>query len=331
MVMYMKSLIPVIQQCQSPKILVIGDIILDYYHFGTVTRISPEAPIPVIHIQQKRYQLGGAAAVAVSLQTLGAQVTLAGVIGEDYTGAIVKKRLHEKDITSLLITENNRPTTTKTRFIANHHHLLRADEEITDELPEPSEQAFINTLIDVIPSFDLLLLSDYRKGALSLATIKAITTTSAKHDIPIICDPKRLNLTDYTGVTLLTPNRKEAAYASGIELTTPKTWKTAGKTIIESTGCPVVLITLDKDGIFAYFRNGQSIHAKTVSREVVDVTGAGDTLAAALSLILAGKPFNENTVSEAMHIANAACAVSIQHIGVYAVTREDIINSLHEI
>jgi len=301
------------------KILVVGDVMLDRYWFGEVDRISPEAPVPVIKVKRVEERPGGAANVARNIAALSAQSTLLSVIGDDEAGACLKKLLNEhQNLNALLHQDNTISTIIKLRAIARHQQLLRIDFETS-----PSHEVLNAALEDFraqMPMADVVILSDYGKGGLThIAEMIRLARVAGKH---VLVDPKGDDYARYRGATILTPNRSEFREVAG-------SWKTEGELTLKAEQLrnelqlDALLITRSEDGMSLY-RSNDVQHEPTHTREVFDVSGAGDTVIATLAVMLAcGADF-----PEAMHIANRAAGIVVGKLGTAVVSREEIIEDL---
>ena len=300
------------------SILVIGDLILDEYLYGEVERISPEAPVQVVDIKDKSETLGGAANVANNIVSLGAKVFLAGVIGDDESGSIFIEKLKEKGIPADgIFIDSLRPTTKKTRIIANNQHVIRLDQESREKISFEIEKKIIDFALANIEKIDAVVISDYAKGVVTEKIISSILRGS--HQKIIIVDPKGKDFTKYRGVTAITPNRKEAIQASG-----QKDIIKAGKKFLDELALKVVFITLGKDGIFLIEKDRNYSFIPASAKEVYDVSGAGDTVISCISLSLAaGLSYYESA-----YLANIAGGIAVGKLGTAAVLKEELLDAL---
>lgn len=309
----------------APNILVIGDLMLDHYIFGSANRLSPEAPVPIVNVNKETKIIGGAANVASNLIELGAKVQLAGLIGDDVPGEEIKALLAAKNIDiSLILKDQSRITTVKTRIIAGTHQIVRIDnEDIHDILPD-LETSFINLLSDHIAHADLVILSDYNKGLLTHSLSLKIINLCNSLNKRVIVDPKGLDYSKYQGAFIIKPNRKELAEASKTErINTEEALIKAANVILNTTGASYLIVTLSEAGIAIISKNNCKV-IPVVATEVYDVTGAGDTVIATLSYCLA----LGFTIEEASMVANYAASIVIKHIGSATTTTDEIITSL---
>jgi D-beta-D-heptose 7-phosphate kinase/D-beta-D-heptose 1-phosphate adenosyltransferase len=304
---------------RTPEILVVGDIILDHYLYGITNRISPEAPVPIVECNEERWVLGGAANVANNLVAIRAKVTLAGIVGEDDNGALVKNIVKSKGINDLICTSKNRKTTTKTRVISNNHQLLRIDKEDKYPILNIEETELFNKISLNIGNFDCIIISDYSKGLLTDTLIRKIIEISNQNNIKVLVDPKTPPYIKYSGAYLIKPNKKEAMLETGVNIVDENTFSIAAHQIQTTTSCEVVVITLSEDGVGIYNKNINKV-LPTKAKEIFDVTGAGDTFIATLSFAIAkGK-----SIIESCEIANYASGVVIGKHGCVTVDYKEI-------
>ncbi|HYZ24397.1 MAG TPA: D-glycero-beta-D-manno-heptose-7-phosphate kinase [Rhodopila sp.] len=316
----------VVRNFHSARVLVIGDVILDRYVTGAVSRLSPEAPIPVLRPQDRRATLGGAANVALNIATLGGHAVLIGAIGHDAAGDEIEALIrNEGGITSGLVRIDRRPTTAKTRFMTGSHQLLRLDEETTSPLDNVGLEAVMRAVEAHLAGADIVVLSDYAKGVLCDGVLDALLTRANEAGRMIIADPKRADFTAYRGATILTPNENEVRVATRIEAEHDAEADRAGRVALDATGGQAVLVTRSSKGLTLVRRDQETLHLPTRAREVADVSGAGDTLVAALAVALgAGAPLHE-----AAMIANATAGISVGKQGTATVSLQELLDWLH--
>ena len=284
----MPNFMPALSRFQAAKVLVAGDVMLDQYWFGDVSRISPEAPVPVAKIGQTEHRAGGAANVARNIAALGGQAALLAVVGEDEAADSLAKLLVQDNIANHLIRSPDAPTTLKLRVLARNQQLIRLDFEAAPDLG--SLKTVRQQYAKLVSQYDAVILSDYGKGVLNeVAAMIAAARAAGK---PVLIDPKGADFSKYAGATLLTPNR---AKAQGLR---------------ETLGLDALLVTRSEEGMTLYRADGQT-HQPTRAQEVYDVSGAGDTVIAAMGLSLAAG----YTLPEAMHTANAAAGVVVAKLG----------------
>ncbi len=304
----------------NPKILVVGDLMIDHYLWGKCERISPEAPVQVVVIEKETSVLGGAGNVIHNLRALGASVGVLSVIGNDDNAQELKTLLHEIDInTNTLVVQENRNTSKKSRIIASHQQVVRYDKESTEDISNEVQAQILEHFVQEIASYDIVLLSDYGKGVLTDALTRKLIATAQKAGKKVLVDPKGTNYAKYAGAYLLTPNKKEAIEASGIEIQDEETLLEAIVQLKNTCGLAVSLITLSEDGIAIYDENLRT--HPTVAREVYDVTGAGDTVIASLGFALACG----YDIDKAVQFSNLAAGVVVGKLGSATATLNEII------
>jgi D-beta-D-heptose 7-phosphate kinase / D-beta-D-heptose 1-phosphate adenosyltransferase len=304
-------------------VLCVGDLMLDEFVYGEVSRISPEAPAPVIAVQRSETNIGGAGNVARNIASLGARCIFAGLIGEDEAGAKLKAQLaQEGGIESVLVSDPSRPTTLKMRFVSEHFstHMLRADWELAAPASAEIEQKLIDAILPQLARADIVLLSDYAKGVLTARVIRNIIDAARKLGKRVIVDPKSANFAIYRGASLLTPNRKEFAEATRSRADSDQSIADAAQDAMYLADCEAMLVTQSEDGMTLVTRKGESIHVPALPVKVRDVSGAGDTVAAALALSLAAGADWE----AALRVANAAAAVAVSKKGTATVTSAEL-------
>ena len=296
-------------------ILCIGDVMLDDFVYGDVSRISPEAPAPVIRVNREDVIIGGAGNVARNIVSLGARCLFVGVIGDDPAGRLLRSAFDRgrSGITSRLVVDPQRPTTRKLRFVSEHHstHLLRADWELAKPVNAKIEAALIKHALALLPRADAVVLSDYAKGVLTPRLIRAVIERARKLKKPVIVDPKGNDFSIYRGATIITPNRKELGDATRLAVGTIDELAAAASALTRVVGSKAVVVTLSEEGMLLQTRGNAPVHVPAYSVKVRDVSGAGDTVAAVLALMLAlGADFEA-----AMRAANAAAAVVVGKSG----------------
>lgn len=326
-----RKLITMVRNWPSPKIVLVGDFMLDSYVYGDAERISPEAPVPVLRTVRREHRVGGAGSVANDLIALGARVTCIGVVGEDESGTHIRTQLASlgADV-SHLVTAPDRPTTTKERLVglAQHRHpqqLLRVDHDPT----EPLGQDTVNELIDrAIASLDnsvVLCLEDYAKGVIDQRLCHTLVERANQMGVISLVDPSpKASYETYRGCTCVTPNRIEAYNATGIAVTTTEAAEQASRRIVESYGIGSAVVTLDREGAFVADNRGLCEHVPTRPRSVYDNTGAGDMVLATLAMALGAGA----TLVEAAMLANIAGGLEVQKFGAVEVSRDEIISDL---
>lgn len=279
------------------RVLVVGDVMIDSYLIGKVERISPEAPVPVVALQQRDNLLGGAANVALNIQSLGAEAILCSVIGNDMQGDLLLNLMEKEGLkTDGIIRSDERITTTKFRIISNRMQMLRVDEEIDTDLNEKDSIDIINCISNLIRDQkpDVIILQDYNKGVLSPGVIESVAEIAAKNGIPVAVDPKKKNFTAYKNITLFKPNLKEIneGLKTDVDPLSAESLQKAAEILHTSQNIALVMITLSEHGIFISFKDSNGISSKIIPaemRSIADVSGAGDTVISVAALCLAAK------------------------------------------
>ena len=305
----------------SCRLLVVGDLMIDEYVWGNVDRISPEAPVQVVAVNNEDYTLGGSGNVVNNLVALGAGVSVLGVVGAGRIGQqLIRKMADLGSDTSGIIQETGRPTTQKTRIIAEHQQVLRIDRETKKEISRQTFATICALAEKIIPEVDVILISDYGKGLITRNLIARLVSLARAYGKITIGDPKGRDFSKYAGVSLLTPNKKEASLASGVEIEDEAGIALAGSILLEKSVADQLLITCGKDGM-VFFESGRKPYTiRTKAREVYDVSGAGDTVVAVLGLgIAAGLP-----VKDAVVMANTAAGIVVGKVGTATVTRKEL-------
>ena len=302
-----------------PKILVIGDLMIDHYLWGKCERISPEAPVQIVNIDKENSVLGGAGNVINNLRALESNVDVLSVIGNDTTAKELEALLESIEVKSdMLIIEQNRKTSKKSRLIASQQQVLRYDNESIEDISSNSETQIINKLSAIISNYDVVILSDYGKGVLTTKLTQEIISISNKNKVKVFVDPKGKDYSKYKGAYTLTPNKKEAIEASNILINDNESLEKAIKKLKEECELEVSLITLSESGI-AIFDDNLRIKP-TVAREVYDVTGAGDTVIASIAFAIA----NHMKIDDAIQFANLAAGVVVGKIGSATASLDEI-------
>lgn len=304
-------------------VLCIGDLMLDEFVYGEVSRISPEAPAPVIAVQRSESNIGGAGNVARNVAALGAHCIFVGLVGGDDTGKSLKSALgNEPRIEPVLISDPSRPTTRKVRFVSEHFstHMLRADWEQAAPASKEIEQKLIDCILPLLPRVDIVLLSDYAKGVLTPRIIRSVIDAARERGTRVIVDPKNLNFEIYRGATLLTPNRKEFAEATRSRAESEAEISAAAQQAMQIANCEALLITQSEHGMTLVPRKGTPIHVPAHQVKVRDVSGAGDTVAAVIAVLLAAGADWET----ALRSANAAAAVAVSKKGTATVSLAEL-------
>jgi rfaE bifunctional protein kinase chain/domain len=305
----------------------VGDIGLDEYVLGQVKRISPEAPVPILEVEKEEWRLGLAANVAQNVVSLGGEAILVSVVGQDNTADQLKELLQSAGInTQNLVTDETRPTTKKTRVMAQHHHLVRVDYEVRKYLSQKSFAVLVQKLKDLMPSCDGVILQDYAKGVISQDMVQKVIEIAHAHGKKVFVDPHRANPAEfYQNADLIKPNYDEAIALSGLNFDdireVPNKVEKIGNEILQKTKANEVVITRGKEGM-SLFSQGQILKVPTFARQVFDVTGAGDTVIAALSLALvAGLSLPESCM-----LANYAAGFVVGKVGCVPCSMEDLVD-----
>jgi len=318
----MEKLKRLVKKIKNKNIAVIGDIIVDHYIWGDVERISPEAPVPVVFVKKEEYKPGGASNTCNNIISLSGKTTLFGTIGNDEIGkrAILKFKNINIDTSSIII-DSSRPTTLKTRIIARKQQVVRVDKEKTEKLKKEISDKILNNLEEKINEFDGIIISDYGKGVVNRYLLSKLIPFVVKKKKIITVDPKTEHFFYYKNVTSLTPNHFEASSAIHLRCETDKEVETAGKKIMKKLNSTSLLITRGEKGMTLFTRD-KIYHIPTVAKEVFDVTGAGDTVIATLTMALSsGIDFLNSS-----KIANVAAGIVIGKIGAATTTIQEILN-----
>jgi D-beta-D-heptose 7-phosphate kinase/D-beta-D-heptose 1-phosphate adenosyltransferase len=299
------------------RVLVVGDLMLDEWVWGSVTRISPEAPVPVVRVSDHSFTLGGAANVANNLRALSARVGIAGGVGTDAAGDRVRELLDEIDVDrSAVLSLADRPTTRKTRIVAHNQQVVRADWESPEPFPADDRSRLAERVAAAAATYDAVVLSDYAKGLFGREIVEAAAQARV-----VAADPKPANIRLFAGVTCVAPNVHEAEAACGFAIVDDETLERAGVALLDELGCRYVVITRGERGMALFGRDGERLSVPSVARTVYDVSGAGDTVIAVLSLALAaGAP-----VEAALQLANFAAAAVVEKLGTATASPDEIL------
>ncbi|HZZ66154.1 MAG TPA: PfkB family carbohydrate kinase [Candidatus Baltobacteraceae bacterium] len=320
--MQMQTLAPpdaraLFQRMRDRRILVVGDLMVDEWIWGSVTRISPEAPVPVVAVTDHSFTLGGAGNVASNLRALSAHVDVAAAIGDDVFAATVMELLSGMEIRSTgLIRVHSRPTTRKTRVVAHSQQVVRADWESTAALDPSDSKHLCEVVRSLAATVDGVVLSDYAKGVFTSDLVDAARACPV-----VVADPKPQNLHLFTGVTCVAPNVLEAAEATGVRINDERSLEKAGKLLLSRLLCRYVVITRGPDGMSLFGAKGERMHMPSVARTVFDVSGAGDTVVAVLSLALAAGA----SIELAMQLANYAAGAVVAKLGTATAAADEIL------
>lgn len=309
------------------RIVVLGDVMLDEFVWGDVTRVSPEAPVPVVDVRRESVHLGGAANVLANLVALGANASLVGVVGNDDAGERLRASLREVSSSQnndYLVVDEHRPSTVKTRIIAHSQLVVRADREFRTPVNGQTELRIIEALRDALQTADALVISDYDKGVVTPRILAEILPNAYKR-VPVLVDPKMRNFSSYQPATLITPNHHEALRMTNLEADTDEGLHEAAKLIRAQLNCDAVLITRGDRGMMLLEGDGAPVYVATAAREVYDVTGAGDTVIATLAAALAAG----STLIEAADLANRAAGIVVAKLGTAIASYREVIESFN--
>jgi rfaE bifunctional protein kinase chain/domain len=298
---------------------------IDKYVWGTVARISPEAPVPVVEVDTETERLGGAANVANNIQSLGGIPVLFGVVGNDANGARLLQLVEQQGCTTEgIVTDESRPTTIKTRVIAHNQHVVRIDSEQKKEISAAIQEKILTVLRHIIGGLDAIIFEDYNKGVIAASLITHVIELARKNNTIVTVDPKFNNFFSYRNVTVFKPNIKEAEEALGRKLLTDADVDKAGKELLERLQAENVLITRGEKGMSLFDRSGAVVTVPTQAQKVADVSGAGDTVIATLTLALAGGA----TLHEAALLANHAAGVVVAEVGIVPIKPAALLHSV---
>ncbi len=316
-----RRLAALVRQLRGVRVLVVGDLMLDQFVWGSVERISPEAPVPVVHVTTEEVRPGGAGNVVTNVAALGGRVAVGGVIGRDAAGARLRASLTRLgvDVTGIVATRDA-PTIQKTRIIAHHQQVVRLDREGPPAPEERAARRLRDWVLGQVRRADVVVVSDYGKGAIGPTVLDALAAAHARRPFTWVVDPKRVNFPHYRRASLVKPNVAEAAAAAGIDIRDGATLRTAGARLLARWEADAVLISRGEHGL-ALFRRGRPVREfPTAARDVFDVTGAGDTVVATCALALgAGATLDEATI-----LANHAAGIVVGKVGTAAVTAAEL-------
>jgi len=302
------------------RILILGDVMLDEFIWGTVRRISPEAPVPVVEVRGESYILGGAGNVAANVQALGGVAILVGIVGKDAAAGRVHDLIREHGIEGSALLADDRATTVKTRVVAHNQQVVRTDRESREPLSCDRNKAVAEAFMKWLPSVHAVIVSDYDKGVANRNLLEQILPEARRADVPVYLDPKVQHADYYRPITLIKPNQREAELLTGMTIENESQLEEAGQRLLQKFDCPYALISRGEAGM-SLFDRGKSHHFPTAAREVFDVTGAGDTLIATLAIAKAGGA----TIEEAAILANHAAGLAVGKVGTATVSPSEII------
>ena len=319
------TLANVVKKFKKKKIIVMGDLLLDQFIWGEVSRISPEAPVPVVWVKREGFMPGGACNVASNIARLGGEVSLVGVVGKDEKADILKDSLTKEGImTDGIIADEKRPTILKTRVIAHQQQVVRIDREDVNQVSDKYHKAIQNYLKDNIRHADGVIIEDYGKGLITPSLLSMVVKEAKKHGKIIAVDPKESHFSYYKGVSVITPNHHEAAKAVGFSINSKETLIRAGEKLLKELKANVILLTLGENGMMVFEKNRPPRKIPTLAQEVFDVSGAGDTVVAVYTLCAAGGA----SPILAAHIANCAAGIVVGKVGVAIVEPKELLNRL---
>lgn len=317
------------EEFNQKKVLIIGDVMVDTYLHGNVDRISPEAPVPVIHVRKKELKSGGAANVALNVVGLGAKAYMFSVVGEDDNGDSLMQLLENKQVDcNGIIRNNNRPTTVKTRIISQGQQILRVDQEEVKPITEVSEQLLLNRVSNVIADMDVVIIEDYNKGLLTPGLISGLIKLCNEHNVPVTVDPKKDNFFAYTGVTLFKPNRKEIIEGLKLDgnLKAEGDVKSAISQLHDKLNADSIMVTLSEDGV-VISDSGDFTFIPAHRRRIYDVSGAGDTVISVASLCLTA----DIPKSAIAAISNIAGGLVCEQPGVVQVDKNQLLEEVEKL
>jgi D-beta-D-heptose 7-phosphate kinase/D-beta-D-heptose 1-phosphate adenosyltransferase len=311
----------IVDAFRDKRIIVLGDIMLDAFTWGRVSRISPEAPVPIVEVTRETHRPGGSANVTANIRALGGIPLTIAVLGRDASGERLRSLFEEEALESRFLVEADRSTTLKTRIIAHSQQVVRADREDRSPLDEAVNRALRDRFMEALPGSDAIVISDYDKGVVTPQVLAAVLPAAESAGIPVFLDPKVPHADYYRPVTVITPNHREAEAIAGFPLNDQESLERAGRALLDRFGCPWVLITRGSEGM-SLFSPGEAHHMPAEAREVFDVSGAGDTVIATLALArAAGADF-----PDAARLANHAAGIVVGKIGTAVVGHDELRN-----
>lgn len=306
---------------QGKRIAVVGDLMIDRYYWGTVRRISPEAPVPVLEVESESHRLGGAANVAQNIQALGGKPLIVGLTGDDLNGSMLQAMLADQNLpVTGIVVDTGRPTTIKTRIIAHQQHVVRVDQESRTECPEHLRHRIVDAVKYSIHKLDGIILEDYDKGTLTRDVIQEIVAVARKYGKIVTVDPKLRNFLEYRNVTVFKPNRRETEESIGGRLDRIEDVERAGAKLIDLLSAENVLITRGEEGMSLFSAGAQPRHIPSAARHVHDVSGAGDTVISTITIAMVGGA----TFEEAAVLGNLAAGVVVGKVGIVPITAGEL-------
>jgi len=320
-----ETLTQILSKFEGKNVLIIGDFMLDEYVWGSVKRISPEAPVPVVNVEKRTYMAGGAGNTASNIASLGGHAKIAGVIGDDHQGEQLCNKMEDLGVaTNGLIKETGQSTITKTRIIANKQHVVRVDVEQRRKLNQAVQTRIINYIETEIENVQAVIISDYGKEVVTEQVSGRIIKAARKKNIPVIVDPKGNDYRKYKYASVITPNMLETEKALNTEIVTEKDLINAGKKLNKFINGSAILITRGADGMSLFIKDGKMVHIPAVARNLYDVTGAGDTVVSTLAMGLATGASLEHSV----YLANQAAGLAVEKLGTTAIKRSELLEAI---
>lgn len=317
----------IFRKSKGKKIAIIGDVMLDKYVYGTISRISPEAPVPVVDIDKTEYKLGGAANVANNIKALEAEPILIGIIGNDHDSKHYLDVMKSLKLSTVgIIRDSNRPTTSKTRVIAHSQHVLRVDSEIKEDVSSATRKKILLFFKKNIRKFAAVILQDYNKGVLTKELISELISISRKNNKPVYVDPKFHNFFEYKDVTVFKPNRNETADILAMKISGEESVKAAGRKLIDRLNCEYLVLTRGEKGMMLFDKEKNKtviLNIPTIARKVADVSGAGDTVISTIAVMLAGGA----NIVEAVMLANQAAGIVCEEVGIIPIYKQALMDS----
>lgn len=311
-----------LRSMRGRRVLVLGDVMLDEFVWGDVSRISPEAPVPVVRVTRQSFHVGGAGNVAAGVRALGGEAVLAGAVGRDDAGARVLAALDAAGVASRLVElPPGRPTTVKTRIVAHGQQVVRADREDASDLPRAVEEELLEAFREELPRCQAVVVSDYQKGVVTARVLRRALPLARRRGVSVLVDPKVRHFRLYRGASVVTPNQLEAEQATGMPIRSEGDLAAAGRRILARLACRAALVTRGEQGMTLFERGRAPLHVPTAAREVFDVTGAGDTVIATMALALAAGA----SLPEAAVLANAAAGVVVGKVGTAQATPAEVL------
>ena len=323
----LRKLVQCLQRFHQAKVLVIGDLILDHYIWGRVYRVSPEAPVPIVHVNSESFHLGGAANVFQNIIALEGQADICGVVGADESGqALLKMLASRRRGRRGVIVDPDRPTTKKTRILANSQQIVRYDVEQQHDISKKATQHILRYVQSCLSDISCLVISDYAKGVVTPLLMQELSHMLCRYEIPLVVDPKIDHFSYFAGVTVMTPNYEEATQGVRYVMQNPEATEEPGHLLREKLGCEAVLVTRGSQGMTLCKEKGQTIHIPAVARQVYDVTGAGDTVVGTMALALSVGA----SVHEGALLANHAAGEVVGMVGTASITRAQLKKTIQQ-